>query len=86
MFKRINMLKDHRTVNRPAQLVAGLFAGLFMTSIALANPPTPKDTSKSVEPEIRIQPHYPISAANDGITGSVVLKFDIMREIGRAHV
>tara|TARA_B110001452_G_scaffold239707_1_gene220869 strand:- start:945 stop:2159 length:1215 start_codon:yes stop_codon:yes gene_type:complete len=78
MFKRINMLKDHRSVNRPAQLVAGLFAGLFMTSIALANPPTPKDTSKSVEPEIRIQPRYPISAANDDITGSVVLKFDIM--------
>ncbi len=78
MFKRINMLKDHSTVNRPAQLIAGLFAGLFMTSIAFANPPTPKGATESAKPEIRIQPRYPIAAAKGGIAGSVVLKFDIM--------
>lgn len=78
MFKRINMLKEHCTVNRPAQLVTGLCAALFMTSIAFANPPTPKSATESVNPEIRIQPRYPVAAAKEGIAGSVVLKFDIM--------
>ncbi|NRA85052.1 MAG: M56 family metallopeptidase [Gammaproteobacteria bacterium] len=80
MFKRISMLKSHRLVNRPAQAIAAMVAGLLITSVAFAAPEPPTQTDDSVYPEIRIEPRYPIQAAKDLLNGSVVLKFDIMTD------
>lgn len=77
MFKRINMLKDHKLVSRPAQAVITIFVGILVTSIAFSTPSMPEDTSQNVTPTYRIEPHYPLKAVEEGTEGSVLLKFDV---------
>lgn len=80
MFKRISMLKNHRLVNRPAQAIASVAAGLLITSVAFASPEPPMPKEESIHPVVRIEPLYPIQAAKDKLDGSVVLKFDILAD------
>jgi len=77
MFNRINMLKNYPLVNRPAQIITAIAASVLLANIAVATPTPHVKSEHRVSPEMRIEPHYPIQAAKDGVEGSVVLKFDI---------
>jgi TonB family protein len=87
MQERIEQLKQHK----PQPLWRGLTAaGLMLTIVMSVNLVSAKGTDKAkLEPEspiIRIEPIYPIEAAENGIEGSVILSFDIQKNGKVSHV
>lgn len=79
MYKRLDLIKTN-TQAKPLYLGLALFvsAGL-LSGIALANQPAVVNLEQVnlATPTYRIEPQYPKDAAENGISGSVVLQFDI---------
>ena len=79
MYKRLDLIKTN-TQAKPLYLGLALFvsAGL-LSGIALATQPpvVNHDQVNLATPIYRVEPVYPMQAAQNGISGSVVLQFDI---------
>lgn len=78
MFQRINNLKQNKSTKPLAQLAAIALTATMLSGIAVAH----QDEShgikqEEVSPIVRIEPKYPIQAAEEGTEGSVVLVYDI---------
>lgn len=83
MFKRI------KNIQRPAKIkpaLIGLCVALGSTLVAgvalanLAETAHSVDKPSSATPVIRIEPHYPVEAAQNNQEGSVILQFDIAKD------
>jgi len=93
MFERIKQIKANKqattlglamVVATSVTLLSGLsYAGNLSGAIGNAGEQhqqkyrTPPKAKKAISPIMRVEPKYPIRAANAGVEGSVVLKFDI---------
>lgn len=79
MYKRLDLIK-HSAKIKPACLGLTLLISTgLLTGIAIANQPpgvTPQKVNDAT-PIHRVEPKYPLEAAKNGISGSVVLQFDI---------
>ncbi|HEA17461.1 MAG TPA: M56 family peptidase [Pseudoalteromonas prydzensis] len=77
MLQRLNQIKHNGNSSRVAKGALLIFAAGMLSSVAIAKQPAAKAAQQSIAPIMRIEPLYPIQAAEQGISGSVVLKYDI---------
>ncbi len=78
MLQRLTNIKHNGAHSRLAKGSALLIAASLLSGLAVAKQPeasAKKETS--IAPVMRIEPLYPKQAAEQGISGSVVLKYDI---------
>lgn len=78
MLQRLTNIKHNGAHSRLAKGSALLIAASLLSGLAVAKQPeasAKKETS--IAPVMRIEPFYPKQAAEQGISGSVVLKYDI---------
>ena len=79
MYKRLDLIKTN-TRAKPFYLgLALLVSAGLLSGIALANQPPVinQDQVNLATPIYRVEPVYPLKAAQNNISGSVVLQFDI---------
>jgi bla regulator protein BlaR1 len=79
MYKRLDLIKTN-TRAKPLYLgLALLVSAGLLSGIALANQPpvVNQDQVNLATPIYRVEPVYPLKAAQNNISGSVVLQFDI---------
>ena len=77
MLQRLNQIKhtgNSSIITKGALLI---FAAGMISSFAIAKQPEAISKVQAISPIMRIEPIYPIQAAEQGISGSVVLKYDI---------
>ena len=77
MLQRLNQIKHNGNSSTIAKGALLIFAAGMLSSVAIAKQPEAKTAKQSISPTMRIEPLYPIQAAEQGISGSVVLKYDI---------
>ena len=77
MLQRLNQIKHNGHSSMVAKGALLIFAAGMLSSVAIAKQPAAKAAQQSIAPIMRIEPLYPIQAAEQGISGSVVLKYDI---------
>lgn len=84
MIKRINFIKQPVSRSRAISIAAILLGSVFTTHTVLANLAAPSSAPKNeinlASPIMRVNPAYPIDAAEKGIEGSVILEFDITKK------
>jgi bla regulator protein BlaR1 len=83
MLTRLKHIKNHSQAQLGAKLASGLLLSGLLATVAIAGQPQAIESNKAekaqahIMPLTRVEPKYPISAANNKQEGSVVLKFDI---------
>ncbi|MDQ9092220.1 M56 family metallopeptidase [Pseudoalteromonas haloplanktis] len=77
MLQRLNQIKNNGNSSLVAKAALLIFAAGMLSSFAIAKQPEAKAQKQSISPIMRIEPVYPKQAAEQGISGSVVLKYDI---------
>ena len=77
MLQRLNQIKHTGNSSMIAKGALLIFAAGMLSSVAIAKQPAAKTEKQSIAPILRIEPLYPTQAAEQGISGSVVLKYDI---------
>ncbi|WP_404341550.1 TonB family protein [Pseudoalteromonas mariniglutinosa] len=77
MLQRLNQIKQTGNSSVIAKATLVIFATGMLSSFAIAKHPEAIGKVKLVTPTMRIEPVYPIHAAKQGVSGSVVLKYDI---------
>ncbi|BDF96163.1 M56 family metallopeptidase [Pseudoalteromonas sp. KAN5] len=77
MLQRLNQIKHNGNSSLVAKAALLIFAAGMLSSFAIAKQPEAKAQKQSISPIMRIEPLYPKQAAEQGISGSVVLKYDI---------
>ncbi|MGS0498546.1 M56 family metallopeptidase [Pseudoalteromonas mariniglutinosa] len=77
MLQRLNQIKHNGNSSLVAKAALLIFAAGMLSSFAIAKQPEAKAQKQSISPIMRIEPVYPKQAAEQGISGSVVLKYDI---------
>ncbi len=77
MLQRLKQIKHSGNSSLVAKGALLIFAAGMLSSFATAKQPEAKNEKHSISPIMRIEPLYPTQAAEQGISGSVVLKYDI---------
>jgi TonB family protein len=78
MLQRLTNIKHNGAHSRLAKGSLLLIAASLLSGLAIAKQPQIEATkTEHISPVIRIEPLYPAQAAKQGISGSVVLKYDI---------
>ena len=77
MLQRLTNIKHSGSSSRFAKGGLLLVAASMLSGLAIAKQPEAMTKEDYISPTIRIEPAYPIQAAQQGISGSVVLKYDI---------
>lgn len=82
ILKRLKHIKSKPTQSRLAKAGLILVATCMLGTLAIAKSPnqvsnSAKDNSDQVAPIVRVDPNYPGHAVEQGLSGSVVLKYDI---------
>ena len=77
MLQRLNQIKHNGNSSTIAKGALLIFAAGMISSFAIAKQPEAISKVQAISPIMRIEPLYPIQAAEQGISGSVVLKYDI---------
>ena len=78
MLQRLTNIKHNGAHSRLAKGSLLLIAASLLSGLAIAKQPQVEATkTEHISPVIRIEPLYPAQAAKQGISGSVVLKYDI---------
>ena len=77
MLQRLNQIKHTGNSSMIAKGALLIFAAGMISSFAIAKQPEAISKVQAISPIMRIEPLYPIKAAEQGISGSVVLKYDI---------
>ncbi|MFY8326966.1 M56 family metallopeptidase [Pseudoalteromonas sp. ZZD1] len=77
MLQRLKQIKHNGNSSFVAKGALLIFAAGMLSSFASAKQPEVKTDKHSISPIMRIEPLYPTQAAEQGISGSVVLKYDI---------
>ncbi|MBB1416117.1 TonB family protein [Pseudoalteromonas sp. SG44-1] len=77
MLQRLNQIKHTGNSSMIAKGALLIFAAGMISSFAIAKQPEAISKVQAISPIMRIEPLYPIQAAEQGISGSVVLKYDI---------
>lgn len=78
MLQRLTNIKHSGSSSRLAKGGLLLVAASMLSTLAIAEQPQAEGAKEEhISPIIRIEPHYPAQAAKQGISGSVVLKYDI---------
>jgi len=78
MLQRLTNIKHSGNHSRLAKGGLLLIATSMLSGLAIAKQPQTEITKEDhISPTIRIEPVYPAQAAKQGISGSVVLKYDI---------
>ncbi|MDP2633419.1 MULTISPECIES: TonB family protein [unclassified Pseudoalteromonas] len=77
MLQRLKQIKHTGNSSLVAKGAILIFAAGMLSSFATAKQPEAKNEKHSISPIMRIEPLYPTQAAEQGISGSVVLKYDI---------
>ncbi|NMM41080.1 M56 family metallopeptidase [Pseudoalteromonas arctica] len=77
MLQRLNQIKHNGNSSMIAKGALLIFAAGMISSFAIAKQPEAISKVQAISPIMRIEPLYPIQAAEQGISGSVVLKYDI---------
>ncbi|MCQ8891281.1 M56 family metallopeptidase [Pseudoalteromonas carrageenovora] len=78
MLQRLTNIKHSGSSSRFAKSGLLLIAASMLSGLAIAKQPQAEITKEDhISPTIRIEPVYPAQAAKQGISGSVVLKYDI---------
>lgn len=78
MLQRLANIKYSSNNSRFAKGACLLVATSMLGTLAIAKQPQNEVSEKAhISPTMRIEPLYPIQAAQQGISGSVVLKYDI---------
>ncbi|MGY8837186.1 MAG: M56 family metallopeptidase [Enterobacterales bacterium] len=78
MLQRLTNIKHSAERSKFAKGGLLLVAASMLSGLAIAKQPEVNKTQEEhISPTIRIEPAYPIKAAQQGISGSVVLKYDI---------
>lgn len=81
MFERINLIKNNPKSSKLLTLVMIASAAIILSALSFAGENKDiKNISKedNIQPIVRIEPKYPIKAAQENIEGSVVLKYDVL--------
>ena len=77
MLQRLTNIKHSGKSSRFAKGSLMLIAASMLSALAIAKQPEAMTKEDHISPTMRIEPLYPIQAAQQGISGSVVLKYDI---------
>ncbi|WP_282131983.1 M56 family metallopeptidase [Pseudoalteromonas aliena] len=77
MLQRLTNIKHSGKHSRFAKGGLLLVAASMLSGLAIAKQPEAMTKEDHISPTMRIEPLYPIQAAQQGISGSVVLKYDI---------
>ena len=77
MLQRLTNIKHSGERSKFAKGGLLLVAASMLSGLAIAKQPEAMTKEDHISPTIRIEPAYPIQAAQQGISGSVVLKYDI---------
>ena len=77
MLQRLINIKHSGERSKLAKGGLLLVAASMLSGLAIAKQPEAMTKEDHISPTIRIEPAYPIQAAQQGISGSVVLKYDI---------
>jgi bla regulator protein blaR1 len=89
MLRRIESIQQ-RTANNSITgkltllLVGAVFAGLVYANQSAES--LPKLAVNEAKPIVRVEPKYPVKAAQDNIEGSVVLQFDIEKDGSTSNI
>ena len=77
MLQRLTNIKHSGERSKLAKGGLLLVAASMLSGLAIAKQPEAMTKEDHISPTMRIEPLYPIQAAQQGISGSVVLKYDI---------
>ncbi|NMP04696.1 TonB family protein [Pseudoalteromonas arctica] len=77
MLQRLTNIKHSTERSKFAKGGLLLVAASMLSGLAIAKQPEAMTKEDHISPTMRIEPLYPIQAAQQGISGSVVLKYDI---------
>ncbi|MBB1386103.1 M56 family metallopeptidase [Pseudoalteromonas sp. SG45-5] len=77
MLQRLTNIKHSGKHSKFAKGGLLLVAASMLSGLAIAKQPEAITKEDHISPTMRIEPLYPIQAAQQGISGSVVLKYDI---------
>lgn len=77
MLQRLNQIKQLDNSSFIAKTALVIFAAGMLSSFAIAKQPVNAEKEKDYQAVMRVEPIYPVPAVEQGISGSVVLKYDI---------
>jgi bla regulator protein BlaR1 len=89
MLLRIERIKNQTVIKKRNLLIAAIGGLGLLTTVAMANQQAKVvDSAKENEatPILRVEPKYPLEAAQQKIEGSVVLQFDIARDGSTSNI
>ena len=89
MLNRIEAIKHNPPSKTRSTLLTLILSVSLLSGITLANQQTPTVNTNKVNeasPVLRIEPKYPIAAAQQNIEGSVLLQFDINQDGSTANI
>lgn len=78
MKQRLSQLRHQHGFSKTA---LGLtFTALLVATLWLQQPVMAAGAKDDIQPQLRVEPRYPVAAAQDGVEGYVVAEFDILPE------